>query len=589
MKDLRRTYKHLKLYVMDINKIIVRYLSLRKSLLLLVVLININTINAQHLSKKELIEDTRQMVNIIEECHPDPYSKFGGKIDFHLAFQQTLMAIPEQGMDVEDFWWLLSSFLAKLEDGHTYLFPVKYPNTKHPGGIPMRFKVLADSVFVVYKVAEVDHEPLIGSQVISINDIEINKLLVRLESLYPMENIFDKFRNLEVYLWYADYMEKLFPKWSPGNPVELELLKDNEKIAVSIATDSSATYKTHGVNNSKLELPKTDKCDFVFDWLDQKNNIAYIRIDKQDEFREYAEQLVAGLDDIEDPNVKKAYRKEYLKYAHAWHQRYHGAPGPDSLDAVIDGLPSFTEFMIKTIQKMKEYGTDNLIIDLRYNRGGVSLLSDILIYVLYGKEHLAFLDNDNYSITFHSELNVKTASSLSIEKLNKTYKNEQQFPLQLGDYDFNSMYKWKTLREKNDSYEIPASRYKTAKTFYKEYIAENHDGLYQPENIFVIGSSSTFSAGYETLVKLVKSGVKFIGVPPAQSGNCFGMGILPVDGLKNSRIKLNVSVKKVVIFPDDAKKGHQLNPDIPLDYNLFKTNNFDKNTSVGVLIDRLNK
>ncbi len=556
-------------------------------LLGIIFILNSKTTIAQLLTQEQLVEDAKQMVDIIESCHPDPYINTNGKIGFHLSFYELLKSIPEEGMASEDFWWLLSEFLAKIEDGHTYLYPLKQPDPNNPGGIPLHFKVLADSTLVVSKICNEEHESLIGCMMLTINNVEVSTLLKKVASLYPMENLFDKYRNLNVYLWYADYLKHLILGWEYGKPVEIEVQEKNLSIKkINIQTGEKTSYKTINTEKSSLTLPSVKKCDFVYDWIGPNKDVCYLRIEKQDEFREYAEQAVSGLKSIQNEDMLKAYRQQYLIYAHQWHSRFHGTPGPDSLEQIISELPSFTEFMRDFVKKLKESQTENLVIDLSNNNGGVSLLSDILGYFLFGKEKLGELHADSYDITFLSPMAINTASSLNTEELNKIRGIDQQFPLQPGDYDFYTLNKWEEKSSKIQN--LPDSYFESTPTFLAEYITGNYSGYYCPKSIYVIGSDKTFSAGFETLVRLVKCGATFVGVPPAQSGNCFGMGIEPANGLTNSKIRFQVSVKKICTFPEDKEKGYQLNPDIPIDYKTFEKYKFDPNTSILTILDRIN-
>jgi hypothetical protein len=50
------------------------------------------------LKRELLIEDSRQLANITETSHPDPYSHGGGRITFHYRLHKLLNAIPTNGM-----------------------------------------------------------------------------------------------------------------------------------------------------------------------------------------------------------------------------------------------------------------------------------------------------------------------------------------------------------------------------------------------------------------------------------------------------------------------------------------------------------
>ena len=102
---------------------------LSKALLLSVLIFSPQLGPCQHLTHQQLLEDTRQLADMIEKCHPDPYQNTNGKIGFKLSIDNLLESLPKEGMDTEDFWWHLSSLTATIKDGHTYLYPLKYPDS----------------------------------------------------------------------------------------------------------------------------------------------------------------------------------------------------------------------------------------------------------------------------------------------------------------------------------------------------------------------------------------------------------------------------------------------------------------------------
>jgi len=66
----------------------------------------------QNLLERELlIEDVRQLADILESTHPDPYRHGGGRIAFHRRLHELLHAIPGEGMTKDDFVKLLRPFL----------------------------------------------------------------------------------------------------------------------------------------------------------------------------------------------------------------------------------------------------------------------------------------------------------------------------------------------------------------------------------------------------------------------------------------------------------------------------------------------
>ena len=55
-------------------------------------------------SKAQLIQDARQLADILESSHPDAYINGGGRIAFHRRLHRVLNAIPDEGMTKDEFF-----------------------------------------------------------------------------------------------------------------------------------------------------------------------------------------------------------------------------------------------------------------------------------------------------------------------------------------------------------------------------------------------------------------------------------------------------------------------------------------------------
>ena len=78
--------------------------SLRMTCLLLSTLVIVASAShghETHLKREMLIEDVRQLGDILESTHPDPYTHGGGRIAFHRRLHELLNAIPKDGMSIE--------------------------------------------------------------------------------------------------------------------------------------------------------------------------------------------------------------------------------------------------------------------------------------------------------------------------------------------------------------------------------------------------------------------------------------------------------------------------------------------------------
>ena len=150
---------------------------------------------------------------------------------------------------------------------------------------------------------------------------------------------------------------------------------------------------------SRVALPATDESGFLYEFLDAEGKTAYLRIDHMSHYREAAEMETSR-------------------------------PAPH--------LRSATETFRSMVVEMEQAGTDTLIIDLRDNRGGHSVMGDILTYFLYGKGALRsiMVHADSigggmvrkYSDLFWEQ----TQSWTSLEQVNEG----RALPLRADDYDF---------------------------------------------------------------------------------------------------------------------------------------------------------
>ena len=122
--------------------------------------VGVATTNVGPFSREYLIDDSRQLAGIIEKVHPDPYIRGGGKIAFHRRLQRLLEAIPTEGMTRDEFLRLLHPFVAAVGDSHTNIWTDYQVNFHSPGGVPLRFDVVEQSLYVAGVPQGVDQDPI---------------------------------------------------------------------------------------------------------------------------------------------------------------------------------------------------------------------------------------------------------------------------------------------------------------------------------------------------------------------------------------------------------------------------------------------
>ncbi|MFX0066487.1 MAG: hypothetical protein ACFFC7_30390 [Candidatus Hermodarchaeota archaeon] len=63
------------------------------------------------IKRDALIQDIRDLTDILENAHPDPYIRGGGKIVYHRRLQNLIRGIPPEGMSRQEFFFHLRPFI----------------------------------------------------------------------------------------------------------------------------------------------------------------------------------------------------------------------------------------------------------------------------------------------------------------------------------------------------------------------------------------------------------------------------------------------------------------------------------------------
>jgi hypothetical protein len=507
-----------------------------------------------------LIQDTRQLAQIFETAHPDPYIRGGGKIAFHRRLQDTLRAIPEDGMIVKEFYKLLLPFVAALGDGHTGIFLSQMQQPSAPG-FPLGLGIV-DNCLYITTVYDKNLRQILGANLISLEGVSFAELIKRQRSLNGWDNEYHNLANLCRNLRTRDGLEALLPEWKDVKNIRARL-KPNQgeekdyiiALPEKILTDSITP-------SSKIQLPSVEKIDFGYDFLDVKKKTALLRIDGMFSFRENFEYFnMMGV--------------EWVKqYAARTYEKFHRASAPAKLEETIAGIPSATETFRSLVIDMRRAATETLVIDLRKNGGGNSVMGYILSYFLYGNKTIESQDR-GYSIKKYSDLYFSEYTGDNLEKINAG----RTFALMKDDYDFKGELNFfdkniyvREQKKENEEY------LKMMPTFMEEVKTRKYDGFYLPEKVMVVCSPGTYSSGYDLAVLLYKLGAILVGVPSSQAGNCFGDVLM--FRLNNTGIRGQVSFKYMLAFPTDPEKGRVLRPHFELTYKKLASYRFDPNAEV---------
>jgi hypothetical protein len=220
----------------------------------------------------------------------------------------------------------------------------------------------------------------------------------------------------------------------------------------------------------------------------------------------------------------------------------------------------------KMLREMKAANSQRLIIDLRGNHGGWTMIMYAALYELYGKR---FMDTD---------LGMHYATKVSEGWLKKNNTTLEQFnqnsgtSLKMGDFIERpsniSSFDWFMCADMN---------------ILK---AQNGEPIYTPREIYVVTDVHTFSAAFHTAYMLWKMGAKVVGVPSGQAPNTFME--VTLFKLPNTGLECSVSNSLQSFLPTDHPMAKTFTPGIQLSYDDYRQFDFSKDAEL-LFIEKLTK
>ncbi|MFA6335051.1 MAG: S41 family peptidase [Bacteroidales bacterium] len=517
---------------------------MRKSIIILFISL-CNIAFGQELSKSGMYHaDFDYLIEKLIETHPDPYSGFGGPIEFFRKKIQTSELITNS-MTNEEFVILLNQFLSNLNDGHTSIFFPKNEN-KIRKVLPLKFKVSTDKMFVQNSTEE--YAGFKGNQLLGINKIPISELLIRAKAFEPSENVSGEYYSLNRIISNSQLARKLF-----GTEI-LEFTFNSNEGKTSSTEVSYREQVNYISEKSKIDF-KND--NGLLDWsmIGKNKDIGYMAWNSILS-REVVENTYKNSTDWIQDNLNWAFN--YLK------EKQSG-----NIENDINKIPSLYEQFYLLTKAMKNKNSKYLILDLRENSGGMTPIVRPLLYILFGDDYLNF-DFEAEMIRKISPLYLQKIGFSLIADFNKAYNCN----LKVGDYIFDSFGNFDTNSTLEQRKKIIENGYNG---FGAEYIKKTEP--LTNVQIFVLTSPQTFSAAYHFSYFLKKLGrTRLVGVASRQAGNAF-METTNIT-LPNTNIRGSISNSKQILFKDNLESGTLFKPDYEMDWNDFKRLGFDKNSEI---------
>lgn len=516
-------------------------------------------------SRNALIQDTRQIVELIESIHPDPYVRGGGKIAFHRRLHCFLNSIPDSGWSRDRYAAALLPFLASIGDGHTYLIP-PYWQSDDQIAIPLAFSVVEKKLYVS-GVYSSNHRSLLNCVLKSIEGVPVSDLALREKKILAFENEYHNLTRLIYRLQRPATLSLLIPQWKNKKTIKAAFETPKGRLVSVKFLVRTAPRRAKIIPDSQVQMPNTTSKDFNFRFMNSSKSTVLLSITDMQTYRECHEHWrFYG----NHHNYEALARKTFERYQHK--------VAPAEINQVIAGLPAATDCFREMVIAMREAKTKNLFIDLRENPGGVSNIAEILLYFLFGRDRIAEINARSYQIRKHSKLfyDIETGETFIANN------NHRKTPLMINDYDFleEQLLNDPLAIERRRSYYLNQLNEMASHmpTFEQEYKTGKYEKYYTPKNIVAITSAQTFSSAFWLLSGLFKLGAKVVGTPSGQAPNTFS-DQYPFK-LKNTGLTLHVTCKYSVTFPDLPEEADVLMPHYLMTYEKLKHYDFDPNATI---------
>jgi hypothetical protein len=514
---------------------------------------------AQHISHDQAVRDTRTFINLLEDTHPDPYTAFGGRIEFRRKAQAILAGLPQDGIVVADLAARLRELIVPLA-GHTGL---------NDGGwrdpdwwLPIQFTVATDGIVLATSDLE-ELGGLNGYRLTGANGHPVEKIAQEMRVHVRYENRSGALNGITNVVRSRKFMLDLFAGDDP----------DQITFQLQGPTGAIVDRRVPWAERRKFDadkclrgqphwsrLPASD--DPFFTTIFDQPGAAYLRVANIMGREAYEIAWRSNTGDV----------REMLK---DYYQRRNAA-APEDIAAAIHGVPSFFETAIGLLTEMKRRQIPTLIIDLRGNNGGWTASVIPVLAALYGD---AF-----YSEDFPGQY-ITRESALFLQKYNSTvseWRLKSGNPLfEPGDYSFET-----TMIASGP----PASRREKTIAEYKQrgysFAAAleslNGQPLYRPKNVVVLTDPGTYSAAFHFLYYLHHMGAKSVGVPPSQSPNAF---METTDfTLPESKLRGFIANSLQLYMPEEPK-ADTFPVDHPLTCEVLQRYGFDRETAVRYALD----
>lgn len=352
-------------------------------------------LNFRSLTKYE--KDAIFLIELVRQAYPRLYSKIPEATYENESVK--FIANTAKVKTNNDFEIEVQKFMALLKDGHSSVLINPYASKEQFGVLLFKEK----ENWVIRNIDKVVDSSAIGSKLISVNGLSVDKLNEKIERINSGENSYFRLYPFG----YQCRSPKFWKAIGAYNNKNLQLVTEKKGKQYTFEIAASEKPEMYTVKPMENKYPITDKKNDGFYYqVEQKNDFAYLQMNT-------CLDLVAYKDGIGN-------HTNFITYplAMIW------------IRTQTKNAKNFGLTLRSLLKEVNEKKINNLIIDLRYNGGGDAIL---------GKQLLWYLTEQDTLSGFTEFLNITDYSKRMVKKDYKWYNTlyQEKYDTSIPDGEVN--------------------------------------------------------------------------------------------------------------------------------------------------------
>jgi len=349
-------------------------------------------------------KDAFYLANVIKQSYPKLHDKIDS-LEFENQFQKLITDLSSINNDF-DFQKRLQFFIALLKDGHSYVY-IKYSN-KENTIFPIVFNIEQDDFLI--GALDKKYDSIIGSKILSINNISISEIKQKILLYESSENKFCAFKNFRDKAYSDLYWQALGVLNNNQRNLSIKAqINDSIIKIINIEPASKHSYYQSKMTNGTNSITRFQSNGFSYKLL-KNENIGYLQMNTCLDYVAYKSEI-----DNYTNFILKPFALHFLK-------------------AKTKNAQNFGIVLRDFFKEIEQNKIDNVVLDLRNNGGGDERLGKQFIWYITERKNINGFNEYTQISDYY-----KQQMGKFYKKTEKEYYKKYHQKLQNGFYNIDSL------------------------------------------------------------------------------------------------------------------------------------------------------